>query len=375
VDTSGNAYVTGPTTSPNFPLVNALQTTYGGGSADAFVAKLNASGSALINSTYLGGSSEDSGSAIAVDASSHIYIVGRTGSPDFPTANAIQPAWGGAQDAFLTKLNAAGSALVSSSYLGGVGDEFGNNIILDTTGNVYIVGWTGSSNFPTANAIQPSFGGVRDAFVAKIVDNQPPTIDAGGPYNVGEGASIAVTAAGSDPEGGPLAYAWDLYNNGSFETPGQSVTFSAATLTAPGTVTIKVQVTDDGGLTAVDTAMVNVIYSFSDFFQPVDNLPTLNMVKAGQSIPVKFSLGGNKGMAIFAVSYPKSEQIACNSIDPVDGIEETVIAGASGLSYDPSTDTYTYTWKTDKGWANSCRQLIVKLNDGTVHRANFGFTK
>jgi hypothetical protein len=136
-----------------------------------------------------------------------------------------------------------------------------------------------------------------------------------------------------------------------------------------------VQVTDDGGLTAVDTATVNVIYNFSDFFQPIDNLPAFNTVKAGQSIPVKFSLGGNQGLTIFAMNYPKSEQIACDSTALVDGIEETVTAGASGLSYDLSTDTYTYIRKTDKGWANSCRQVVVKLNDGTVHRANFEFTK
>jgi len=114
-------------------------------------------------------------------------------------------------------------------------------------------------------------------------------------------------------------------------------------------------------------------FNFSGFFQPVDNLPTLNMVKAGQAIPVKFSLNGDQGLNIFAAGYPRSQNIECDSTTVVDGIEETVTAGSSSLSYDPSTDTYTYVWKTNKAWANTCRQLVVKLNDGTYHQANFKF--
>lgn len=115
------------------------------------------------------------------------------------------------------------------------------------------------------------------------------------------------------------------------------------------------------------------IYSFTGFFQPVDNLPVFNVVNAGRAIPVKFSLGGDQGLNIFEAGYPKSQQIACDSTALVDGIEETVTAGSSSLSYDPSTDQYTYVWKTAKAWAGTCRQLVVKLNDGTFHRANFKF--
>jgi hypothetical protein len=114
-------------------------------------------------------------------------------------------------------------------------------------------------------------------------------------------------------------------------------------------------------------------YPFTGFFAPVNNLPVLNQAKAGSAIPVKFSLGGNQGLAIFAADYPKSEQITCDSTALVDGIEQTVIAGGSSLSYDPATDQYTYVWKTDKAWATTCRQLVLKLNDNSVHRANFTF--
>lgn len=114
-------------------------------------------------------------------------------------------------------------------------------------------------------------------------------------------------------------------------------------------------------------------YDFTGFFQPVDNLPTLNAVNAGRAIPVKFSLNGDQGLDIFASGYPKSQKIACDSSATVDGIEETVTAGSSSLSYDLSTDTYIYVWKTERTWAGTCRQLILKLDDGTFHRANFRF--
>ena len=116
-----------------------------------------------------------------------------------------------------------------------------------------------------------------------------------------------------------------------------------------------------------------VTYNFTGFFQPVDNLPTFNSVNAGKAIPVKFSLGGDQGLDIFETGYPKSQLIACDSMATVDGIEQTVTAGSSSLSYDSSTDTYTYVWKTEKAWAGTCRQLVVKLDDGSSHRANFKF--
>jgi hypothetical protein len=142
-----------------------------------------------------------------------------------------------------------------------------------------------------------------------------------------------------------------------------------------GQHTFTVNAEDNAGNKSSKTNTYSVNYNFNGFFQPVDNLPTLNSVKAGQAIPVKFSLSGNQGLAIFAAGYPTSEQISCDSSDPVDGIEETVNAGGSSLSYDPVTDTYNYVWKTDKAWATTCRELIVKLSDGTEHRADFKFTK
>ncbi len=138
---------------------------------------------------------------------------------------------------------------------------------------------------------------------------------------------------------------------------------------------MKVRVTDDGGLSAIDATTVDVIYPFAGFFQPVDNLPVFNVVRAGQAVPVRFSLSGDRGLDVFAAGYPKSETITCDSDAVVDGVEETVSATSSGLSYDPVTDIYVYTWKTQKPWAGTCRQLVMKMDDGTFHRANFMLRK
>jgi predicted extracellular nuclease len=213
----------------------------------------------------------------------------------------------------------------------------------------------------------------HDPVVVGLFPNAPPTVDAGGPYSVYEGGSVTVTATGSDPNGDSLTYSWDLDNDGIFETAGQSATFDAATLIAPAVYTISVQATDPGGLTAVDVATVNVLYNFNGFFPPVDNWPVFNSAKAGQTIPVKFSLNGDHGLIVFASGYPKSEKIACDSASQINGIEETVTAGNSSLSYDPATDTYNYGWKTSKAWAGTCRKLLVQLNDGWTYYANFHF--
>ncbi|HHT9110520.1 MAG TPA: SBBP repeat-containing protein, partial [Candidatus Brocadiaceae bacterium] len=175
VDTAGNVYVTGGTESTNFPTAHALQGS-NAGDADAFVAKLNADGSALVYSTYLGGHNDDNGEGIAVDTAGNVYVTGGTESTNFPTAHALQGSNAGDADAFVAKLNADGSALVYSTYLGGHNDDNGEGIAVDTAGNAYITGDTDSTNFFTANAIQGSNAGGADAFVAKILfsmDNKP----------------------------------------------------------------------------------------------------------------------------------------------------------------------------------------------------------
>jgi hypothetical protein len=168
VDNNGNAYMAGYTDSLNFPLANAVQSTYAGGDRDVIVTKLNPTGSTLIYSTYIGGNSSDVNFGIKVDSSDNVYITGDTSSSNFPTVNALQPLSGGSGDAFITKLNAAGTTLIYSTYLGGSSADAGFDITIDDNTNVYITGDTFSPNFPTASALQPTFGGYRDAFITKI---------------------------------------------------------------------------------------------------------------------------------------------------------------------------------------------------------------
>ncbi|HEY8158460.1 MAG TPA: PxKF domain-containing protein [Methylobacter sp.] len=132
---------------------------------------------------------------------------------------------------------------------------------------------------------------------------------------------------------------------------------------------------DDDGTPVCDIGAYEFVpaYLFSGFFPPVDNPPTVNTAKAGSAIPIKFRLGGDFGLNIFATLYPKSQPVACESGAPQDDLEQTVTPGSSSLSYDPTTDTYTYVWETSKVWAGTCRQFIVKLNDATEHAVLFSF--
>ncbi len=168
VDPAGNLYLTGLTSSPNFRTVNALQSAHGGGLFDAFVTKLNPSGTQIIYSTYLGGGGEDRAFRIAVDSSGSAYVTGDTDSTNFPLANAAQPLKGGSADAFVAKLNPSGNQLVYSTYLGGSGIDGGTAIALDSSGSAYVTGFTASTNFPTANPIQQVFGGAYDGFISKL---------------------------------------------------------------------------------------------------------------------------------------------------------------------------------------------------------------
>jgi hypothetical protein len=186
VDTGDNVYVTGSTFSVDFPTANAFQATRGSlDASDAFVTKLSFTGSGLVlvYSTYVGGTSYNQGAAIAVDVGGSAYITGLTNSTDFPTANAIQPAFTPpteleGHEAFVAKLNPAGSALVYSTYLGGGGREDGNGIAVDSSGNAYVTGFTTSIDFPLVNPLQPALGSPQpafDAFVVKISELAPNT--------------------------------------------------------------------------------------------------------------------------------------------------------------------------------------------------------
>jgi hypothetical protein len=167
IDSNGNAYVTGQTASTNFPTVAGAYKASNNGEFDAFVTKISADGSTLVYSTYVGGSGEDSGNAIAVDPSGDAFVAGGTGSSNFPHTGGYQTTLGGGLDAFVFELNSTGTALTYSTYLGGTNDDYASGIAL-FGGNAYVVGSTFSSNFPTANPIQSSIAGASNGFVTEL---------------------------------------------------------------------------------------------------------------------------------------------------------------------------------------------------------------
>ena len=251
VDSAGSAYVTGIVTSDDFPVVNAIDNKLASHAVDdAFVAKFNPSGSALVFSTYLGGGSADDPYALALDQAGNVWVTGRTNSSDFPMTNPIQGTRT-AFDMFVTEINAAGSARLFSTFLGGTGSESGRGIAVDRLGNVHIAGEGTSADFPVKNALQGANGGgsvTQDGLVLLLGDAPPsngPVITAvsdnlidGGPVTPGgwfyvKGTELADTSRiwGGSDFSSPTALPTDLngvevWVNGTpvpvyFISPGQ----------------------------------------------------------------------------------------------------------------------------------------------------------
>ena len=162
-------------------------------------------------------------------------------------------------------------------------------------------------------------------------------------------------------------------DNCSGATTTQTAGLASGASFPVGTTTNTFRATDAVGNVTECSFTVTVLYNFTGFFAPVNNPPTLNVVNAGRAIPVKFSLSGNKGLSIFAPNSPQSGVIPCDASAPAVDLTDTLNAGTSSLSYDATADQYNYVWATSNSWAGTCRQLVVTLNDGTIHTANFKF--
>jgi uncharacterized protein (TIGR03437 family) len=266
VDAQGNAYVAGSTTSTNFPVTaQAVRSTFQGGGGngtfpggDAFVTKLNPAGSALVFSTYLGGSRDDWGSVITLDSGGNAWVAGGTLSANFPvTQDAAQPAFAGSTpeenfptgDAFVAQLNGAGTALRYGTYLGGSGDDFAMGLALDRTGAVYVSGSTRSRDFPaTPGALQTQYGGsntvvipLGDAFVARYAET------GGGPL-----VSIAEVASAASYVGGSVA-------------PGEMVFLSGTNIGPPNLAGL----TLNGAGNAVTTSVAGTRILFDNVPAPI----------------------------------------------------------------------------------------------------------
>jgi len=203
VDSEGAAYVAGYTLSTDFPTQNPIQGSNAGG-RDVFITKINSSGTAVLYSTYLGGSDTDYGFGVAVDSEGAAYVTGETDSLDFPTHNPIQGNNAGGRDVFITKINSSGTAVLYSSYLGGSDNDCGYGLAVDSDDATYVTGETKSTDFPTHNPIQGSNAGGRDAFITKVNPTGTALVYStylGGPdveWGMGDyGYSIAVDSEGA----------------------------------------------------------------------------------------------------------------------------------------------------------------------------------
>ena len=231
VDATGRAYLTGSTTSPDFPTTpGAFDTSFNGG--DAYVAQLNTTGSALVYSTYLGGSDFDTGSGVAVDPEGNAYVTGATRSTDFPTTpGALDTSFnGGPWDAFVTKLDPTGAALRYSTFLGGSnpgppgsgpGDDRAAAIRVNSLGQALVTGITSSRDFPTTiGALDRSLNGTTDAFVTQLNASGSALVSSTflGGQNFDEGESIALDPAGRIYVAGRTASADFPTTPGAFDT-------------------------------------------------------------------------------------------------------------------------------------------------------------
>jgi hypothetical protein len=210
VDAAGDIYVGGRAASRDFPRVNAAQPVHGGASIDGFVTKIHRSGAFIIYSTFIGGNDRDTVMGLAVDASGSVHAAGFTASGNFPAVNPLQ-AFGGGNDAFVTRLTPAGSAIAFSTTIGGSSSDLGQGVALDSRGNVYLAGQTYSPDFPVVRPLPPSFGsGLEgDAFITKLSAGGASILYSTyfGGDNLEYASAIAVDAAGSAYITGSAFYA------------------------------------------------------------------------------------------------------------------------------------------------------------------------
>jgi hypothetical protein len=245
LNSAGDAYLAGATGETTYPTTpGAFQPTFGGigggGGNDAFITELNSSGSALVYSTYLGGLNEDYAGGIGIDSAGNAYVAGQTFSTNFPVKNAFQPTLNGTADAYVAELNPTGTALVYSTYLGGSNNDDADNVAVDSAGNAYVTGFTVSTDFPLAGALQAKYGGgTMDAFLTVMSPSGTPTFST---YLGGEsddqGNGIAVDSSGNvyvagqtESSGFPTLNAVQALPGGALD--GFVTKFSISTATPP----------------------------------------------------------------------------------------------------------------------------------------------
>lgn len=350
LDPLGKVYVTGFTGSANFPTTSgALQTTFGGGNSDAFVAKLDTSKSgaaSLVYSTFLGGSGDENAQnflrdILAVDNAGNAYVTGATTSKDFPTVNPLQTSSGGGYDAYVAKLNAAGSRLIYSTYLGGSGDDFGRGIALDSHENVYVTGQTFSTNFPiTSDSFQAAFGGFSDAFMAKLIPISflPATL-AFGNQNVGS-TSPAQTITLINEKNATALNIGGITSSGDFAekdtcgtsvAAGQQCTVSVTFVpTLPGSRTGSITLKDDASNSPQTVTLSGTgIGPFDTFSTASISLGSQLVTTSGSAQVATLTNNGNAPLTITSIAVSSTNSGDFTQTNTCPGSNATLAVNAS----------------------------------------------
>ncbi|MBP8273159.1 MAG: SBBP repeat-containing protein [Acidobacteria bacterium] len=341
VDSSGSVYATGSTASTNFPTAGAAQAANAGG-IDAFVTKLNSSQSAVLYSTYLGGSLEDTGLSVAVDSAGAAHVVGLTKSANFPTSGAILSLVSGQQEAFLTRMSVSGSSRTYSTYLGGSGTDTAHGVAVTSAGDVWVTGRTGSSDFPELLAAQPSFGGGSvDAFLVRL-KAPVPTLSSISPASRAAGTSVTVTLTGTNFE----PYYTNISVSGSGVTVSDANFVTATQMTASlvidamaslGGRTLTATTPDgavSGGQTFTVTAPVPVLVSLSPSQGSIGSAVEVTLTGTNMSGVTSVNIGGATGIVVSNV-IPSSTSVSCFFIiasNATWGTRSVTVSSSGGTS-------------------------------------------
>ena len=321
VGADGAAYVTGTTGSRDFPTANALQPTMAElDFNNAFVSKFAPNGQTLVYSTYLGGESNDQGIGIAVGADGSAYVAGMTGSQNFPQ---VEPAsgYGGFVDAFVARLNPAGSALLFSTHLGGTQSDQASGLALSTSGDIFVTGNTVSTDFPVVSAVRGAYGGGRsDAFIAKLgveSDLSVTVAESNDPVMVGNPLSYTFTVGNAGPSpatGVTLGYTLPpgltlvsaTPSQGSCNTSGQTVTCALGSLTVSGSATVILNFNPTAASSVVSST-ATVTANEPDHSQSNNSVMVETVISASPSIRGRVRAPGGAGLAGVAVTLSGSQ--------------------------------------------------------------------
>ncbi len=342
IDSAGNAYVTGTTGSADFPTTASALSTTLHGPVDAFITKVNATGTALLYSTYFGGSGIETAAGIAIDLAGDAFITGSTGSTDLPvTTGSVQSVLKSANDAFVAKLNPAGAALIYCTYLGGSQEDDASALSLDSAGNAYIVGNTASSDFPitTGSARQSTLTGATAAFAAKL--NPTGTILVYSTFLGGSGADYA-SAVAVDVLGN--AYVVGTTYSGDFP-----VTAGAYTVTVPGAISL-----GHGFVSKLSGAGANLIYSSYLGGSNADAITGIVLDSSGDAILTGFT---------YSLNFP----VSSNPLDPVGSYSPAGFVS----KFNPTGSGLLYSSLLGASGSSAAQSIAI---DSTNHAYITGYT-